>query len=581
MAVTAATAAVGVRLRAWQREALAELEASVAPDFLAVATPGAGKTTFALLAVRRALLARQVRRCVIVVPTQHLKLQWAHAAEQLDLHLDSEWTAGYGALPSDVHGVVVTYQQVAASPGALRELVRTCYVVLDEIHHAGETRSWGDGVRLAFGQAVRRLSLSGTPFRSDQSTIPFVRYDGELAQPDYEYGYGEALKDRLVVRPVYFPRINGHMEWTAPGGLDCAATFDDPLTRDLANQRLRTALDAGGDWLPSVLLQANAQLVHLRRTDADAGGLVIAMDQEHARAIAELMYEQLGVYPTVATSDDPSASRKIADFALAASPWIVAVRMVSEGVDIPRLRVGVYATNTVTELFFRQAVGRLVRYTGGPGRQAAYMLIPDDQRLRAFAAGIAEQRRHSLRKPSRDDDEGFGLRVRGDGEGRRGDADEVATDEDGQCSLFAAISSVALDEHGRPLQSPRVLDDSSDDAGDAIPDLVDPARVGVKTLAAPWFERAPLRPVPLPDPEPSSSPAATSALARRRLLREQNTAAVADIVHASGKGHAQVNAHLNKKIGIKRITEASVRQLERRLVLAKTLLRSARPGRML
>jgi superfamily II DNA or RNA helicase len=205
----------GRRLRAWQREALTRFESSDAPSFLVVATPGAGKTTFALTAVRRALVARRARRFVVVVPTQHLKVQWAQAAEQMDLHLDPDWSAGYGSLPSDVHGVVVTYQQVAANPGAIRPLVQGALAVLDEIHHAGESRAWGDGVRIAFEHAARRLSLSGTPFRSDQNTIPFVRYDGDLAEADYEYGYGEALKDRAVVRPVYFPRIKGHMEWTA------------------------------------------------------------------------------------------------------------------------------------------------------------------------------------------------------------------------------------------------------------------------------------------------------------------------------------------------------------------------------
>jgi superfamily II DNA or RNA helicase len=561
-----------VRLRAWQREALARLAESTSPNFLAVATPGAGKTTFALVAIRRALLARQVRRCVIVVPTQHLKLQWARAAERFHLHLDPEWSAGYGALPSDVHGVVVTYQQVAASPGSLRDLVRTSYAVLDEIHHAGESRSWGDGVRFAFEHAYRRLCLSGTPFRSDQSSIPFVHYAGDLARPDYEYGYGDALKDRLVVRPIYFPRINGHMEWTAPGGLDCAATFDNPLTRDLANQRLRTALDAGGDWLASVLVQAHAQLVHLRKSDPTAAGLVIAMDQEHARHIAEIMQERLGVYPTVATSEDPTASRKIATFADSVAPWIIAVRMISEGVDIPRLRVGVYATNTVTELFFRQAVGRLVRWTGGPGRQAAYMLIPDDKRLRTFAAGIAEQRRHSLRKQTADDD--FGIAASPEADGRRA-KDDAALTEDRQCSLFAAISAVALDEQGRPLESPRVveeLDDTGDD--EAIPDFVDMSRVTAPSAHALIFDSIELPPVPLPDPEPAAAPAATSALARRRRLRELNSEVVRDAVHATGKTHAQLNAFLNKKIGIKRITEASVRELERRLELAKTLLHS-------
>lgn len=576
---TAAPAsASGVRLRAWQRDALARLEESRARDFLAVATPGAGKTTFALVAIRRALLARQVRRCVIVVPTQHLKQQWAHAAERFHLHLDPEWTAAYGGLPSDVHGVVVTYQQVAASPGSLRELVRGSYAVLDEIHHAGESRSWGDGIRCAFDLAERRLSLSGTPFRSDQSTIPFVHYAGDLARPDYEYGYGEALKDRLVVRPIYFPRINGHMEWTAPGGLDCAATFEDPLTRDLANQRLRTALDAGGEWLPSVLARAHAQLAHVRRSDPTAGGLVIAMDQEHARGIAEIMRERLGVYATVATSDDPAASRKIADFTSGGAPWIIAVRMISEGVDIPRLRIGVFATNTITELFFRQAVGRLVRWTGGPGRQAAYMFIPDDKRLRLYASGIAEQRRHCLRKPS--DDDGFGITAPMDADAPRDESD-LALAEDGQLSLFAAISAIALDENGRPIENTHVVDDGDDaglsEQGETIPDLVETASANPQTGGGTFFDSLPLHPIPLPDPEPAVVPAATSALARRRQLRELNSEAVREAVHLTGKTHAQVNAYLNKKVGIKRITEASVRHLERRLDLAKALLRS--PGR--
>ena len=92
-----------------------------------------------------------------------------------------------------------------------------------------------------------------------------------------------------MVRPVYFPRIKGVMEWTAPDGDTYSATFDDRLTRELANQRLRTALDVEGDWLPAVLAQANAQLMHLRQRDPRAAGLVIAIDQEHARGIARIL----------------------------------------------------------------------------------------------------------------------------------------------------------------------------------------------------------------------------------------------------------------------------------------------------
>ena len=573
-----------------------------------MATPGAGKTTFALTAVRRAMVARRVRRFVVVVPTQHLKVQWARAAEQLDLHLDPDWSAGYGSLPSDVHGVVVTYQQVAANPGALRALVHGTMAVLDEIHHAGESRAWGDGIRFAFEHAARRLSLSGTPFRSDQNTIPFVRYDGDLAEADYEYGYGEALKDRAVVRPVYFPRIKGHMEWTAPGGLEYAATFDDALTRELANQRLRTALDAEGDWLAAVLEQAHAQLHHLRTRDPRAAGLVIAMDQEHARGIAQILHERLGVAAVVATSDEPTASAKISAFADGNAPWIVAVRMISEGVDIPRLRVGVYATNTVTDLFFRQAVGRLVRWSGRSGRQTAYMFIPDDLRLRTFASGIAEQRRHNLRRQEEATDEDGWRRPRED-EAPEGAGDGADSGLEEQLSLFTAISAVPLDDHGRRLDGVRVYDDTDNEL---IPDLVDLGGEG-------GDRRLPLiaeasgaggSPVPFPEPDrdpgsegeapegggtsrdPSGYPSTTSsegathathvkktssaklsALARRRQLREQNSAAITDLVHSTGKSHATLNAELNRRAGIRRISEATVRQLERRLELAKGMMR--------
>jgi superfamily II DNA or RNA helicase len=544
--------APGLRLRPWQREALNAFEASDR-DFLAVATPGAGKTNFALAAVWRALHARVARRIVVVVPTQHLKNQWALAAERFDIHLDPDWSAGYGALPSDVHGVAVTYQQVAANPAGLRAMVKESLVILDEIHHAGESRAWGDAVRVAFQPAVRRLCLSGTPFRSDQNIIPFVRYQGDEAQSDYEYSYGQALKDRLVVRPVYFPRINGRMEWTAPDGQEYSATFDDPLARELANQRLRTALNAEGEWLPSVLEQAHNQLMHLRASDPAAAGLVIAMDQDHARGIARILNEQAGVSAAVATSDDPTASQRIANFVSGDAPWIVAVRMVSEGVDIPRLRVGVYATNTVTDLFFRQAVGRLVRWTGSLERQAAYVFIPDDFRLRRFATTIAEQRRHSLKRKEEVDE------VQGE---RREKAPRP--DPGDQLSLFAAISAVP-ESGGVSLEDVRRHEDEIPDLADGPPPPPAPE---------PFFLTHPEgRAVPLPDPEPLPAPEPTSPLARRRFLREENASLARELAQQTGKTHAQINGDLNRKAGIKRVSEASVRQLEKRLEVAREWLR--------
>jgi len=365
------------------------------------------------------------------------------------------------------------------------------------------------------------------------------------------------------------------MEWTSPDGASHAAGFEDALSRTLASQRLRTALDPSGQWLPAVLSKAHRQVEHLRRWNPRAAGMVIAMDQEHAHGITRLLRDRLGVRATVATSDDPEASKKIAAFTEGGDPWIVAVRMVSEGVDIPRLAVGVYATNTMTDLFFRQAVGRLVRVSPGSRPQRAYMFIPDDARLRAFASGIAEQRRHSLRKPERDDDSDFDDTREEEPEAEAGD----------QLSLFAAISAIPLDEEGNPLDTSAVEladephsaeagvgdgDGDGEDADEAIPGLVgeDDGRLP----AHDDFQLTPDFAAPVPTPEPAPETSATPR-SRKRKLREQNSACVRSLVHRTRLGHAHVNAELNRRSGIRRITEATVDQLERRLVVAEKWLK--------
>jgi superfamily II DNA or RNA helicase len=526
-----------VRLRPWQKAALDRFVESAKEDFLAVATPGAGKTTFALTVARHQLAARPAR-LVVVAPTAHLKLQWARAAAAFSLHLDPAWSPAGGGLPRDMHGIVTSYQQVATSAPLLARLSRDAFVVFDELHHAADDRAWGGAIREAFSTAHRRLALSGTPFRSDTRSIPFVTYRGDEAVPDFEYGYGDALADRRVVRPVYFPRTNGHMEWSAPDGRLHAATFDDPLDAARSGQRLRTALSLDGEWLPTVLRSANARLAEVRREQPDAGGLVIATDQEHARGIATLLRVRFGTSARVVTSDDPGASAGIAAFAAGSEPWLVAVRMVSEGVDIPRLRVGVYATTTATELFFRQAVGRLVRWTRGVPRQRAWLFIPDDPRLRTHAARVAEQRRHSLRR--RDDAS----------EERPEEAAERDVPEE-QLSLFAAISAVATDgtDAGDPAEE---LDELDEGPGEE-------------------FELTLAPPPPLAGADAEGDVPLTRH-EEKRQLREANADVARELVRRTTLTHAQVNAELNRLSGVRRVAEATVDQLRRRLTAGERWL---------
>jgi superfamily II DNA or RNA helicase len=543
-----------LRLRRWQKEALDLLAGQAGPDFLAVATPGAGKTTFALAAVLRHLSAHRGSRVVVVAPTSHLKLQWARAGAALGLHLEPSWSSATGRLPADMHGIVVTYQQVAANPGALRRHAPRCLVVLDELHHTGEERAWGAAVRTAFDEAPRRLALSGTPFRSDTHAIPFVRYEGDEARPDYEYGYTDALADRRVVRPVYFPAIDGFMEWTAPDGTRNAAGFEDALDPVRASERLRTALSLDGEWLPTVLGQANERLMELRVTRPDAAGLVIAADQDHARGIAHLLQRRHGVGATVATSDDPAASSRIARFADSTAPWLVAVRMVSEGVDIPRLRLGVFATTTTTELFFRQAVGRFVRHTGGRARdERAWLFIPDDTRLRRWADTIAEQRRHSLHR---------------DAVGREEEPvdpaalDELPEEDPGQLSLFEALSATVV---GGEATASAFDDDPALD--DHEPDVDDhDGGVAVELPSPP----SPTGNVPDPPPDVAGRPLAEV----KAGLRAANARLAGELARFTGLPHREVNGRLNRLASVERIADATVDQLRRRADVAERWMAS-------
>ncbi len=363
-----------------------------------MATPGAGKTTYALTVADRLLREREVAAISVVTPTEHLKYQWARAAERFGIAIDPSYRNAQGRAGADFQGVAVTYAQVAAHPALHRQRTegRRTLVIFDEIHHAGDALSWGDAIQEAFQPARRRLALTGTPFRSDATPIPFVTYTPEpdgskRSASDHVYGYGPALADG-VVRPVIFLAYSGEMHWRTRAGDEITATLGTPMTREQVAQAWRTALDPAGEWISRVLEAADRRLTEVRRAMPDAGGLVIAGDHETARAYAALLRRISGSRPVVVLSDDPTASRKITSFAASGDRWMVAVRMVSEGVDVPRLAVGVYATSVSTALFFAQAVGRFVR--ARRRGETASVFLPSVPVLLGFAAELEAERDH-------------------------------------------------------------------------------------------------------------------------------------------------------------------------------------------
>jgi superfamily II DNA or RNA helicase len=550
-------------LRAWQTAALTDYFARAPRDFLAVATPGAGKTTFALSAAAELLGRRQVDRLVVVAPTEHLKLQWAEAAARAGIPIDPTYSAGSGRTSADYVGVAVTYAGVAANPLAMR--IRTerfkTLVVLDEIHHAGDALSWGEGVREAFEPATRRLALTGTPFRSDVNPIPFVSYapgpDGvPRSVADFTYGYGHALADH-VVRPVLFLAYSGDLTWRTRAGDEVAARLGEPLTKDLAAQALRTALDPSGEWIPSVLTAADRRLTEVRRHVPDAGGLVIASDQEAARAYAAHLKRISGESPTVVLSDEKAASSRIARFTESDRRWMVAVRMVSEGVDVPRLAVGVYATSTSTPLFFAQAVGRFVRARARG--ETASVFLPSVPTLLGYAAEMEVERDHVLGRTITDEDDIFAAEQ---DLLARANADASASDD--LLGSFEALGSQARFDQvvydGAAFGHAGEVQVGSEEEMDflGIPGLLDPDQVRELLHHRQRSRRT-------TEAHGAALERGTSTHEQLAILRRELNGLVAAWHHRTGQPHGVTHAVLRKELGGPAAAIADADQLHARI----------------
>ena len=516
-------------LRAWQLRALVHLDDWQEGPFLISAAPGAGKTRPALEFASDLLRKRIVRRVAVLCPTTPLTRQWAAAAAILGVQLQPD--APGPNPPRDFDGVAVTYARVASDPsGWAAKVPRDTLVIVDEAHHLGEDLAWGTGFQRAFAAAPRWLLLSGTPFRSDATPIPGVRYDDEgLVVPDVSYTYAEAVADGIC-RPVAFVTFDGTLSWRSGEDL-IESSFETVLTAREAGRRYRTAISTElPDGLPRILREADAKLRALRSEGhRDAGGLVVAADATHARQIAGLLGETTGRAPVIVLHTEARAAHKLAQFRNSREPWIVAVNMVSEGVDIPRLRVGVYATAAKTPLIFRQIVGRFVRTIPGTAPEASWLYLPADQTLRTHASEVETELRHALHRDE-PEDEGF---------------DELREQR-----------------ASAPLPTAEFVPLSAEFAAQM-------------TLFGPP-QRAPSLAASQPSP-PAPTPTPVAAFERRDDLRQERSRLVAELHRRDGRSHREINAWVNRAVGVERVDTANIKQLERSIeTLMTELMRNSR-----
>jgi superfamily II DNA or RNA helicase len=512
-------------LRLWQTRALAAMDRWERGSFLLSAAPGAGKTRPALEFARRQLTTGAAGSVVVACPTGPLTRQWARAASRLGVELAVD--AASPSVPAGFDGVAVTYARIAKSPGRWARAARPrTLVIADEAHHLGEELAWGEAFATAFGGCERWLLLSGTPFRSDATPIPGVRYDpAGLAEPDVSYSYADAVLDGIC-RPVCFVAYDGTLSWRS-GDDVIESSFETVLSGREASRRYRTAISTElPDGLPRILREADAKLRMLRRDgQRDAGGLVIAADSSHARRIAALLREATGQSALVVLHNEPRAAEKLAGFTNARDPWIVAVNMVSEGVDIPRLRVGVYATAAKTPLVFRQIVGRFVRTIQYRLPEASWLYIPADPVLRDHAAAVQQELRHALRRP-----------------------------EDEFESEFNRPEVSQLERAETPAFQPLSAD-------------VTPQMTLFGSPAAPAQRLATSATEPAPNPDPDIRPHGTPAFEQRARLRDERHRLVAELTRRDGSTHREINAWVNRKLGIRSVEHATLNDLERSVEL--------------
>jgi hypothetical protein len=319
---------------------------------------------------------------------------------------------------------------------------------------------------------------------------------------------------------VTFVPYDGALQWRSGEDL-VESSFADALSGREASRRYRTAISVElADGLPRILAAAHERLEATRAGGhRDAGGLVVAADGEHARAVARVLRAVTGHAPTVVLHTEARAAEKLHAFTRSSERWIVAVNMVSEGVDIPRLRVGVYATAAKTPLVFRQIVGRFVRTLPGRACEPSWLFLPADPVLRAHAADVERELRHVLRPVEED----------------------VELDELGERRAT---------ERGEPEAFVPV-------AADVAPQLALFGPPGGGGAPAAVRASAPAEP----------DAAAMPAFERRALLRDKRHRLVADLRRSQGGSHAEINRWLNRSCGIRRVEDASLDQLERSIEL--------------
>ena len=405
-------------LRKWQAEGLDVFQNSSNKNPLTSACPGAGKTRYASRAASG--LSADIRSkksrpfVVIVVPTKHLKKQWASAMREFEgLKITGKVKREVSGRPDAYDGMIVTYCGLA---GVLNEIKTwkgqgwKIFSIFDEVHHSSVDASWGASVTDLGEISERSMLLSGTPFRSDGGKIPLVEYDQNGISCGYSYSYKQAVADRVCRRIEFIPfHAEIVNERRMPDGQLIVEEFkwnpDFQMPESDEARVIRLGLDSAQRTVRDMVALARDRLSIIQKSDAGAAAIIHALGgindssltdggaDERFLDLVDTIAKRHGLRTTKVSSKDKESSALIKRFSLSsASDCLTSIRQVSEGVDIKRARLGVYMTNITTEMYFRQAVGRYVRWNPNLGDgQFGMMIYPATPTLTRYATQIEDE----------------------------------------------------------------------------------------------------------------------------------------------------------------------------------------------
>lgn len=359
-------------------------------SYCCLATPGAGKTMLAAN-IAKWLLNEQLADFVVYIsPSVSVK---STSQQVFSSILDSSFDGMFGS-----KGRSLTYQSLETLDETFWQLFTrfNIFVILDEVHHlAGHfeehANSWGKTVLNRVCVAARYvLTLSGTPWRTDNIPITSVTYNHGTLQPvkDYCYGLSDAVRDGVCRIPRIISVDNDRISFTSESGEKKRFSSFSALLREKVVSYQQ--LVSHPEFLRAMLKVADRQLAKVQKKNKVAAGLIVASTVEHAQQILVILHSVLKRRATLVVHQNSDSADIISGFEEQDCDWLISVGMVSEGTDIPRLQVCCHLSRIRTELHFRQVIGRILRIKQGQVDNHGYLFIPSQEMLTEFASRLIQ-----------------------------------------------------------------------------------------------------------------------------------------------------------------------------------------------